>query len=96
MQYGSTSSSSAYENDFFGPRISTALSANGEDCAATDGCIPYEVFTYQGVSAESAGALTGTAILNGVTEQFIVSGFVTGEFEFGLFFRLPTCCSIRC
>ncbi|MDI4652371.1 MULTISPECIES: TonB-dependent receptor domain-containing protein [Pseudoalteromonas] len=84
MQYGSTSSSSAYENDFFGPRISTALSANGEDCAATDGCIPYEVFTYQGVSAEAAGALTGTAILNGVTEQFIVSGFVTGEFEFGL------------
>lgn len=84
MQYGSTSSSSAYENDFFGPRISTALSANGEDCAATDGCIPYEVFTYQGVTPESAAALTGTAILNGVTEQFIVSGFVTGEFEFGL------------
>ncbi|WP_462179764.1 TonB-dependent receptor domain-containing protein [Pseudoalteromonas gelatinilytica] len=84
VQYGSTSSSSAYENDFFGPRIITALSANGEDCAATDGCIPYEVFTYQGVSAESAAALTGTAILNGVTEQFIVSGFVTGEFEFGL------------
>ncbi|WP_462147514.1 TonB-dependent receptor domain-containing protein [Pseudoalteromonas gelatinilytica] len=84
VQYGSTSSSSAYENDFFGPRIITALSANGEDCAATDGCIPYEVFTYQGVSAESAAALTGTAILNGVTEQFIVSGFVTGEFDFGL------------
>ncbi|MEI8642710.1 TonB-dependent receptor [Pseudoalteromonas sp. Hal040] len=84
VQYGSTSSSSAYENDFFGPRIITALSANGEDCASTDGCIPYEVFTYQGVSSESAAALTGTAILNGVTEQFIVSGFVTGEFDFGL------------
>ncbi|WP_288344585.1 TonB-dependent receptor [uncultured Pseudoalteromonas sp.] len=84
VQYGSTSSSSAYENDFFGPRIITALSANGEDCASTDGCIPYEVFTYQGVSTESAAALTGTAILNGVTEQFIVSGFVTGEFDFGL------------
>ncbi|WP_149982805.1 TonB-dependent receptor domain-containing protein [Pseudoalteromonas rhizosphaerae] len=83
-QYGSTSSSSAYENDFFGPRISTALSANGEDCATTDGCIPYEVFQYQGVTAESAKALTGTAILNGVTEQFILSGFVTGEFDFGL------------
>jgi outer membrane receptor protein involved in Fe transport len=84
VQYGSSSSSSAYENDFFGPRISTALSANGEDCSATSGCIPYEVFTYQGVTPESAGALTGTAILNGVTEQFIVNGFVTGEFEWGL------------
>ncbi|WP_404340469.1 TonB-dependent receptor domain-containing protein [Pseudoalteromonas mariniglutinosa] len=83
-QYGSTSSSSAYENDFFGPRIATALSANGEDCSATDGCIPYDVFQFEGVTPESAGALTGTAILNGVTEQFIVNAFVTGEFEFSL------------
>ncbi|XQF89886.1 TonB-dependent receptor domain-containing protein [Pseudoalteromonas espejiana] len=30
------------------------------------------------------GSLTGTAILNGVTEQFIVGGYVTGEFDFGL------------
>jgi outer membrane receptor protein involved in Fe transport len=80
-QFGSTSSSTAYINDFFGPRIATALSANGEDCATTSGCIPYNVFTYEGVTAESAGSLTGTAIMNGVTEQFIVGGFVTGEFE---------------
>ncbi|WP_337881285.1 TonB-dependent receptor [Rheinheimera sp.] len=79
IQYGSTSSSSAYLNDFFGPRIFTALSANGEDCASTDGCIPYEVFKYNGVTTEAARALTGTAIMNGVTEQIIFGGFVTGE-----------------
>ncbi|MEO2266645.1 TonB-dependent receptor [Pseudoalteromonas sp. YIC-656] len=84
MQYGSTSSSDAYINDFFGPRITTALSANGESCADTDGCIPYEVFTPGGVTAESAALLTGTAILTGVTEQFIIGGFVTGELGFGL------------
>ncbi|MEL0603196.1 TonB-dependent receptor domain-containing protein [Pseudoalteromonas undina] len=84
VQYGSTSSSSAYINDFFGPRIATALSANGEDCATTDGCIPYEVFEFEGITSEAAGSLTGTAILNGVTEQFIVGGYVTGEFDFGL------------
>ncbi|NMF48707.1 TonB-dependent receptor [Pseudoalteromonas arctica] len=83
-QYGSTSSSSAYENDFFGPRIITALSANGEDCSATSGCIPYDVFQFDGVTEEAAQSLTGTAILNGVTEQLIVSGFVTGEFDFAL------------
>jgi len=84
VQYGSTSSSSAYINDFFGPRIATALSANGEDCATSDGCIPYEVFEFEGITSEAAGSLTGTAILNGVTEQFIVGGYVTGEFDFGL------------
>lgn len=84
IQYGSTSSSSAYINDFFGPRIATALSANGEDCATSDGCIPYEVFEFEGITSEAAGSLTGTAILNGVTEQFIVGGYVTGEFDFGL------------
>ncbi|KJY96267.1 TonB-dependent receptor domain-containing protein [Pseudoalteromonas ruthenica] len=83
-QYGSTSSSSAYINDFFGPRITTALSANGESCADSDGCIPYEVFTYEGVTSEAAGALTGTAILNGVTEQIILGGFVSGEFDYTL------------
>ncbi|CCQ11741.1 TonB-dependent receptor [Pseudoalteromonas luteoviolacea B = ATCC 29581] len=81
-QYGSTSSSSAYINDFFGPRIATALSANGEACSGS--CIPYEVFKYQGVTAEAAGALTGTAILNGVTEQIILGGYVTGELDFAL------------
>lgn len=81
-QYGSTSSSSAYINDFFGPRIATALSANGEACGS--GCIPYEVFKYQGVTSEAAKALTGTAILNGLTEQTILGGYATGDFDFSL------------
>ena len=80
LLYGSTSSSAAYINDFFGPRITTAL--DSEACAANEKCIPYEVFTYQGVTQEAASTLTGTAILNGVTTETVLNAYVTGETDF--------------
>ncbi len=79
LQHGSTSSSAGYVNDFFGPRITTAIEADGETCDGT--CIPYQVFTYNGVTSEAAAALTGTAILSGVTSQTIYNAFITGEFD---------------
>ena len=79
FQYGKSSSSAAYLNDFFAPRIATAVSE--ELCAADADCIPYDVFTYQGITQESAGSLTGTAILTGDTSQLILNGFVTGELD---------------
>ncbi|TLU64913.1 TonB-dependent receptor [Thalassotalea litorea] len=82
VNYGSTSSSAAYENDFFAPRIATAVDADA--CAADAACIFYDVFQYQGVTAESASSLTGVGILNGITTSSTVSGFVTGELPFGL------------
>ena len=82
FQYGATSSSAAYENDFFGPRIATAV--DKDLCAADSECIFYDVFTYNGVTPESAGRLTGTGILNGFTSQMIMSGFVSGELDFTL------------
>ena len=82
FQYGGSSSSAAYLNDFFAPRIATAV--NTADCAADSACIPYDVFTYQGVTEEAAASLTGTAILNGVTTQMILNGYVTGELEFSM------------
>jgi len=82
FQYGATNSTAAYLNDFFAPRIATAV--NDEACAADADCIPYDVFTYQGVTSESAASLTGTAILTGHTTQTVVSGFVTGELGFSL------------
>ena len=82
IQMGSTTSSAAYINDFFAPRIATAV--DSEACAADSECIPYEVFTYQGVTPEQAGNLTGVGILNGETRQTIISGYVTGDLDFTL------------
>lgn len=80
VQYSSTSNTSTYQNDFFAPRITTALSASGETCTGT--CIPYEVFTYNGVTPEQAKPLTGTAIQEAISERLVLSAFVTGEVDF--------------
>ena len=75
--YGSTASSLAYINDFFAPRITTAV--DGDACAADANCIPYEVFTYQGVTEEAAQNMLGTAIATGKTSTRVINGFVTGD-----------------
>ena len=75
--YGSTNSSIAYLNDMLTPKIGVAV--DGDLCAATDGCIPYEVFTYQGVTAEAANALLGTAIATGKSSTRVINGYVTGD-----------------
>ena len=75
--YGSTSSSLAYINDFFAPRIEEAV--DGDLCAITAGCIPYEVFTYQGVTPEMAAGLTGTAVATGKTSTEVINAFVSGD-----------------
>ncbi|QTH64773.1 TonB-dependent receptor [Psychrosphaera ytuae] len=80
-QFASVTSSSVYINDFFAPRITTALSANGESCADTSGCVPYEVFTYQGVTPEQANTLTGVGIRKGYAKETIFNAFVSGEFD---------------
>lgn len=82
FQYGSSSSSAAYLNDFFAPRIATAL--DPDECASTAGCIPYDVFQFNGVTSEAASTLTGVAILNGVTTNTILNGYVTGDTGFAL------------
>jgi len=75
--YGSTASSLAYLNDMLTPNIGIAV--DGDLCAATAGCIPYEVFTYQGVTPEAAAALLGTAIATGKTSTRVINGYVTGD-----------------
>lgn len=78
--YGQTDSSMAYINDFFGPNIRVAI--DGDLCANTGGCIPYEVFTYQGVTEEAANAMLGTAIMQGVTSTRVINGYVSGDLGF--------------
>jgi len=82
VQFGSTTGSNVYLNDFYGPRITTALSASGEKCEAD--CIPYEVFTYNGVTPEQAGPLTGAAALTTASDQIVLSAFATGELDLTL------------
>ena len=82
VQFGSTTGSNVYLNDFYGPRITTALSASGEKCEGD--CIPYEVFTYNGVTPEQAGPLTGAAALTTASDQIVVSAFATGELDLTL------------
>jgi outer membrane receptor protein involved in Fe transport len=81
--YGSTASSLAYINDFFAPRIAEAV--DGEACAANSDCIPYEVFTVNGVTPEMAAPLLGTAIATGKTSTRVINAFVTGDTGFSLF-----------
>jgi len=75
--YGETSSSMAYINDFFAPLIRTAV--DGDACAADASCIPYEVFTYQGVTPEAAGNMLGTAIMMGKTSTEVVNAYASGD-----------------
>ncbi len=75
--YGSTASSIAYINDFFAPRITQAV--DGSLCDPDPGCIPYEVFTYQGVTEEAARNMLGTAIATGQTSTRVINGYVTGD-----------------
>ncbi|MGA9574688.1 MAG: TonB-dependent receptor [Lysobacterales bacterium] len=75
--YGSTASSLAYLNDMLTPAIGIAV--DGALCAADPTCIPYEVFTYQGVTAAAANNLLGTAIATGKTSTAIINGYVTGD-----------------
>jgi len=82
FQYSSTNSSQNYVNDFFAPRIATAIDPVA--CAATAGCIVYDVFQYQAVTPAMANPLLGTGILNGVAEQMIFNAFATGDLDFSL------------
>lgn len=75
-QYGQSSSSTVYLNDFFAPKIKTAV--NSTLCEADSSCIPYQVFTYQGVTSEAASNMTGVASMTGTTSQSVTGGFVTG------------------
>ncbi|QSX31809.1 TonB-dependent receptor [Shewanella cyperi] len=82
-QYASTSSSSVYMNDLLAPKIGPRIGAIGyEDC--TGDCLPYNVFTLGGVTAEQAAQLAGVGTQTGLVTQIIYSGFATGDFDFTL------------
>lgn len=80
--HSQSNSSSTYINDFLAPNIKIAV--NADLCADTPACIPYEVFTYQGVTPAAAAAAGGSAIGTNRSTLDIVEAFVTGDTGFGL------------
>lgn len=79
---GHTSSSSTQINDFYRPNINIAL--DSRLCDATPSCIPYEVFTYEGVTREAAERLSATGIVSATTTTDILTAYVTGAVGWGL------------
>ena len=78
-QYASTSASYTYINDFYAPYIPDAV--DGNVCTGV-GC--YNVFTFGGVTPESAAGLSETGIFTVETSTTVINGFVTGDLGFGL------------
>lgn len=83
FQYGSTSSTRTATNDFYIPYLAQVLGAVGAEPCDGD-CIPYEVFTYGGVTAEAAAGLGGVGMLTGHTTQRVINAYVSGETNFSL------------
>jgi outer membrane cobalamin receptor len=80
--HSGATSTSTYQNDFYRPAVQAAV--DGDRCAATPGCIPYEVFTYQGVTAEAAAGLTGVAMASNTSKLDVIEAIVTGDTGWGL------------
>lgn len=80
--HAETDSESIYINDFFANNIPPTL--DGDTCAATAGCIPYEVFTYNGVTPAAAAGLAATGKIGADTATTVINGYVTGDTGFGL------------
>ncbi len=79
--HSQSNSSSTYKNDFYRPTVQQAV--NGELCDPDPTCIPYEVFTYQGVTAEAANAMLGTAMASNRSTLDVFEAFVTGDTGWG-------------
>ncbi len=80
--HSQSNSSSTYINDFLAPSIAVAV--DGELCAADPDCIPYEVFTYKGVTPEAAAAMGGTAMGSNTSKLDVFEAFVTGDTGWGM------------
>lgn len=80
--HAETSSSATYVNDILMPTIANAV--DSRLCEPDRNCIPYEVFTYQGVTVEAADSLSGTAVLDARTATDIFQAYATGNTGWGL------------
>jgi len=80
--HAQTASSSTYINDFYAPPL--AIAVDSRLCETTAGCIPYEVFTYQGVTEAAARGVTATANATADSATTVFQAYVTGALGWGL------------
>ncbi|ACJ29893.1 TonB-dependent receptor [Shewanella piezotolerans WP3] len=79
FNYSATSSSSVYINDLLSPKIAPRVGAVDTECVEEDGCLYYNVFEPDGVTAEQAEQLAGVGTQTGLVTQTIYNGYVTGD-----------------
>ncbi len=77
-----TSSSASYHNDLLESKLARAV--DSRLCEPDPTCIPYQVFTYQGVTEEAADSLAGTGVTRAGTGTEIFQAYVTGSTGWGL------------
>jgi iron complex outermembrane receptor protein len=80
--YARTRDDSQGLNDFLNDRILDGLL--GCPAGSFDGCIPYNVWEPNSVTAEAANALAGISIYETATSLTSVNAYVTGDLGFGL------------
>jgi len=80
--YGRNSTTSFGINDFLADRVQPAML--GCPPGSYSGCIPYNVWEYEGVTPEQASGLAGTSMSNVVSTIAVLNGYVTGAFDWGL------------
>ncbi|WP_242101264.1 MULTISPECIES: TonB-dependent receptor [unclassified Lysobacter] len=75
--HGEVSNTTIGKNDFLSDRIVQAILGCPDGSFA--GCIPYDVFTPGGVTAEAAAALAGTSLSKVDTELNQINAYITGD-----------------
>jgi len=80
--YGRNSSTEINRNDFLSDRVAPALL--GCPPGSYLGCVPYNVWDYNGVTAEQAADLSGIGVRKATTRMMVFNGYVTGAFDWGL------------
>jgi len=77
-----TDSSSTFSNDLLSTSVARAV--DSRLCEPDPSCIPYEVFTYGGVTREAADSLSATGKTSAKTETEVFQAYVTGSTGWGL------------
>lgn len=69
--YGSTQYTSTYINDFYADAVEPGIVSGA-----------YPVFEYNGITPADAAGMTGTGVREGITKEYVVNGFVSGDLGF--------------
>jgi len=80
--YGRNSSTEININDFVTDRMAQAIL--GCPSGSFLGCIPYNVWEYDGVTSEQAAGLAGVGMRKATSSMMVANGYITGAFDWGL------------